>query len=247
MNTLNQTKPHWQIKQLIGLHVLVGILLVSFFWSPTRSLWLAIDEVTFFYLNGWIESNTTSQWFWAIMNVRVVDVFVGLLMFTPFCLRGWIFENGQRLPRFIQFLSLLLIYLVLQDLIENIPQFDRISPSVTLSPAHLLTEILPQIPAKDSSHHSYPGDHASILILWGYFIIANSNRNYKWLVIPFVVMFTLPRLVGGAHWLSDVTNGSLMQVLIVIAWCQYSPLGQLIYKLLNTPLNWVKNKISRTT
>ncbi len=46
---------------------------------------------------------------------------------------------------------------------------------------------------------------------WPYLV-----RQARWMVATSVVVFSLPRLMSGAHWLSDITVGSLSVGLITV-------------------------------
>jgi membrane-associated phospholipid phosphatase len=90
----------------------------------------------------------------------------------------------------------------------------RLSPSLVLEPVYKLTELVPWITAKDASSRSFPGDHATVLLLFSVFMHVFCGKSYKLLYL-LVVIFTLPRLVSGAHWLTDVLIGGGATVLIV--------------------------------
>ena len=76
---------------------------------------------------------------------------------------------------------------------------------------------------KDASGRSFPGDHASVLLLWAIFLSPFARGWRRWLVWGLTLLFILPRLVSGAHWLSDVLVGGLFLSLIAIGWGLYTP------------------------
>ena len=101
------------------------------------------------------------------------------------------------------------------------------SPSLVLSPANRLSELAPHIPAKDGTSNSFPGDHGTIVLCWlGLFILSSRRPLAIGAVALLSVLFMLPRLVAGAHWLSDNLVGSLSITILTLSWCYCTPLLQ---------------------
>jgi membrane-associated phospholipid phosphatase len=48
-----------------------------------------------------------------------------------------------------------------------------------------------------------------------------------------VIFFSLPRLIAGAHWLSDILVGGVSIALIALAFGLYTPLLNRVNKVLN--------------
>jgi membrane-associated phospholipid phosphatase len=90
----------------------------------------------------------------------------------------------------------------------------RHSPSLVLQPAYRLSELVPEINPKDSSKHSFPGDHALVLFMVSICIWFFAGRERGMLAIGISSLEVFPRLVGGAHWLTDILVGALSTALI---------------------------------
>ena len=102
--------------------------------------------------------------------------------------------------------------------------FLRESPSVVLSDTIRLSEAIPWLKIKDSSHWSFPGDHAFIVLQWAAFIAFFCGRRYGIAAYISSLFFILPRLIAGAHWISDTIAGSFALTCIFMAWATATPL-----------------------
>ncbi|WP_121333874.1 phosphatase PAP2 family protein, partial [Pseudomonas aeruginosa] len=79
---------------------------------------------------------------------------------------------------------------------------------------------------KDRSKRSFPGDHASVLLVWALFMSLFARRAGQFLLIwTLAVLFMMPRLVAGAHWGQDDYIGGLQMALLALAWGCYTPLA----------------------
>ncbi|SPO58689.1 Phosphoesterase PA-phosphatase-like protein (fragment) [Pseudomonas inefficax] len=79
---------------------------------------------------------------------------------------------------------------------------------------------------KDRSSKSFPGDHASVLLVWALFMSVFSRRLVQYLVVwGLAVLFMLPRLVAGAHWGQDDYIGGLLMAVLALGWSCYTPLA----------------------
>jgi membrane-associated phospholipid phosphatase len=105
--------------------------------------------------------------------------------------------------------------------------WQRASPSLTIDGAVRLTKMFPDWQAhwylKDSSNQCFPGDHASVLLLWAMLLSLHARGRRLLLIWLLTAVFMLPRLVSGAHWASDDFVGGLFVSLIAFGWGFYSP------------------------
>jgi membrane-associated phospholipid phosphatase len=77
---------------------------------------------------------------------------------------------------------------------------------------------------KDRSSQSFPGDHASVLLIWGMFMTVFAKRIGQVLVIwGLALLFMMPRLVAGAHWGQDDYIGGVLLALLALGWGYYTP------------------------
>jgi membrane-associated phospholipid phosphatase len=231
----------WRLKSLIRFHLFAAALILSWLWPVTRAWWDQLDEVTFELLNGSLRLGEGWQFFWALANHRTVDLVSGGAW--GLIVIWWLW--GQ--PRDIQnkrcaalgglAMTLMVIPFTAHIIIKFVMNFQRYSPSLVIDGALRLNELVPSFETKDISIYSFPGDHAFILFAVGLFFWILGPRKITvaaWIV---AVLFMLPRLVGGAHWLTDNIIGGLAPAAIAASWQLSTPLG---YRLMNLCLPLVR-------
>jgi len=103
------------------------------------------------------------------------------------------------------------------------------SPSVVLEGAQSMTKFFPNLPEildlKDSSNQSFPGDHASVLLIWAVFMTLFSRTiGQRAIIWGLAFLFMMPRLVAGAHWGQDDYIGGVAMASLAIGWGYYTPL-----------------------
>jgi membrane-associated phospholipid phosphatase len=212
-------------------HATAIALLASLFLLPSREVWQSIDTASFEFLNSSILGHPLQQAFWAISNIKITDVYGASFLLGLFLLYIFEAEGQERKKRIAQLIYTLVWFeigiLFAKQCITPICEYLRLSrhsPTVMLKASLMLSEVAPWAKIKDSSYFCFPADHACIIFQWCSFlwIFTGWKRGLTafFLSIPFV----LPRLISGAHWLSDLLVGSMSIVLIVLSYALYSPL-----------------------
>lgn len=93
---------------------------------------------------------------------------------------------------------------------QKILHFNRNSPSVIFHESIKLSVVLNNLNIKDYSNNSFPAGHALILIYWALFINLQQCKLIKIVSWFLVILFVLPRIVTGAHWVSDTIFSLLL-------------------------------------
>lgn len=220
----------WRIRPLLICHVAALLLLASWLWAPSRALWDQFDLQLFALLNDPVHSAGLWAHIWAIGSMRPVDLGVGLLMLAVMLKADLVFSGAQVRKALYAFLVTLIVMLLFRvgfaDLVK-LMDWQRPSPSLVVEGAARLTELFPtweeRWDMKDSASRSFPGDHASVLLIWAMFM-SFFARNWRLLLVwSMAVIFMLPRLVAGAHWGSDALVGGLLLALLGLAWACFTP------------------------
>jgi len=86
---------------------------------------------------------------------------------------------------------------------QKILQINRDSPSVVVDGAIKLSSVLNNSNLKDYSNNSFPAGHALVLIYWALFINLYAPRKITMLAVLVSILLIMPRMITGAHWLSD--------------------------------------------
>ena len=220
-------RPIWRPWPLFLSHLGALLLLGSWLLPRTRAGWDKADAAVFHYLNGTLDSGPLWHGFWAILNWRPFDLVAGLLIL--FFLLWWLREGGRRCLRervatFLLFALLLVATNVVFQVILQLLEYRRISPSGVFESAIRLSHVVTWIHPKDYSGLSFPSDHAFVLISSVVFFWFHGGPRLGLVVGITLVPFVLPRLVGGGHWLTDTLVGATFMSLISLSWWFTTPL-----------------------
>jgi len=243
----------WRGRGLIACNLAALLVLASWRWPHARQLWDGVDAAAFQLLNAPLAGNTAWAQLWGVCNMRLVDLGVGLIMLAILIKGNFIFPAAQvrrALYAFVAVLALLLLIRVgpLNELVKAM-HWQRSSPSLTVDGAVRLTALFPDWVRdwhlKDSSGRSFPGDHASILLLWAVFLSFAARGWRRWLVWALALLFMLPRLVSGAHWLSDVLVGGVFLALLAVGWGFYTPYAAMASSLIERVASPLTQRLAR--
>lgn len=222
----------WRLRPWLLCHLIAIALLVSWRWPATRELWDALDLAVFQLLNTPVHEAGLWAQVWGIASMRPVDLGVGVLMLAVMLKSGLVLRAEQVRLALFAFVTLLVVMLLIRvgfaDLVRLLG-WQRPSASLVVEGAARLTELFPEWEArwdmKDSASRSFPGDHASVLLLWALFL-SGAARGWRLLLVwSLAILFIMPRVVAGAHWASDALVGGVLLSLLGLAWGGYTPLA----------------------
>lgn len=220
----------WRPLPLLLGHLAAALLLASFIWPTGHELWRSLDQALFFQLNGSLADGGSWARFWAWANVRAADSVAALIILASLTFTGLGLQRRQLQPALIGFVLLMvLMFLVRRSLHEwALAQgLSGQSPSLVLQPAYMLSELAPDIPTKDRSGRSFPGDHAAVLLCWvGMLALNLRHKVFALIPLGLALLLMLPRVVGGAHWASDNLVGGTFTALVTLSWAFCTPLLQ---------------------
>lgn len=219
-----QSFPRIQWCALLICLTFAALLYGSWAWvSETRLLWDKVDAWVFFTLNGSLHHFPKTQLFWGIASTRLSDVISAGLMLGLFTH----FVCTQPLPlakeRLAVFGLVIILLIVAGALTEELIEVKRASASLILAPVYRLSELISWLPVKDSSQQSFPGDHAMVLLIVTHTLWHFGGRKYGGIMSIIMLIFILPRLVAGAHWMTDVLVGSAFVSLVTVGLAIYTP------------------------
>lgn len=217
---------------LILLFNLLGIaLFFSWYLSENHGFWQSIDSAIFFFFNQKIGTSPAFLNLVAITNNRAFDscslLAMGLL-YLSFFLR----ENPAGRRRLLIIGLVMLLTAVVLNQFGHILPVKRASPTLTFSDINRVSK-LSGLPTKDASSDSFPGDHGIMLIIFACFMLRYFTRRAFLLALAIVVVFSLPRIMIGAHWFTDIAVGSLSVVLVGLSWWLLTPASDWLIATLN--------------
>lgn len=211
----------------ILLFNLLGLALVLSWQSPHLLAWQHLDDIVFFITNDWLhDANTLWVTIVAATNHRVFDAvsFVALLLIFVWAIRRDP-EFRHRLLRWGAIgITMLLTAGILSQAVRYAIPYNHPSPTLVHEDVNLITQLV-DFSTKDASSRSFPGDHGLMLMLFTAFLWRFAGRIVGLVSAAFAVLLSLPRILGGAHWFSDIFMGALAICLVVLPWVLCTPLA----------------------
>jgi membrane-associated phospholipid phosphatase len=209
MQYLDYQRPSkWKSSQLTKHTLLVALAVFIWFLPLTHNLCVQIDTKAFHALNGSLQFSHLWQLLWGYLNhpnenwlnvvlmagINIIGVFSLPPSRRPAALAGilyfWLFFQ----------LALTTTHVIFSDWLS----VGRESPSLVLTPSVVLSDALNMPHLKVYSENSFPAGHTLVLFFWASFSVLYCKPWVRKIIYAMVIMFTLPRLFSGAHWLSDV-------------------------------------------
>lgn len=215
-------------KPLLFSFTIILLLWASFLSPWTMPLWNLIDTATFKILNSMLDGSRLLQYFWALINHKRMDLVEDLIFLLFFIWGIYVAPKALCWKRTFQFffsilLTAAVIFFINRGLFETTFFIPRESPSLVVTPCVRITQEVSWKGIKDETIASFPGDHATTLLLFGLLYSAFVPRRLSTTAWVYITLRTLPRLVVGAHWLSDIAVGSLSIALFFSACFLYTP------------------------
>ena len=214
-------------------------------YTPQDSLWKKMDQETFLALNGTMKNNPVAQVLWGVTNHRAFDLFAAAWMVLLFIIYFIFNPRNENRVALVQFGLYMTVTLLLVSLISELTiHFQRLSPSETeglRERAVMLPDSTELITwkVKIGSNNSFPGDHATVLMFISSYIIWRLRSWYGWAAAFGMIVFALPRLAGGGHWLSDILAGSLFFYLFFFPLFMFEPFRNQMLVCLHKPADWI--------
>lgn len=226
---------------LLFLCNFIGLLIFLSWYLPIQhGFWLSIDTHIFYFFNQHILPNNVFATFVAYINNRSFDLVILLAM-------GLLYYNTFRKKEYMGKRHLIIVGLVMvicavliNQIGQNIP-IERPSPTLHFQGAHRVG-VVTGIPTKDASGDSFPGDHGLMLLIFCSFILRYLSFRSFLCALLITIIFSLPRVMAGAHWASDILVGSVSLTLITTSWLLITPLSDIIIRWLEKHLPFKKEK-----
>lgn len=234
MNKTLSIQATWRWPAFLVLHAVAFALLLSWIPEAGRSAWRQAGSSLFLALHGTLGSYPLWDAWWALCSTRLWDALSGLLMLALIIHSGFVFKQQPRraLLHLLTLLAVLLVFRVVFSKLVGHFHWQHQSPGLVFTDVFRLSEAFPDLEhwfeVKDRSSRSFPGDHASVLLLWGVFMSCFC-RGWKFILCwSFALFCIVPRLLAGAHWLDDVAVGGVFLATLAFAWGYCTPLGDVL-------------------
>ncbi|MBS0627024.1 MAG: phosphatase PAP2 family protein [Verrucomicrobia bacterium] len=233
-------------KILLFIHILVSILISSLFYSISKGNPITLDKKCFQLLNSWIQNSSFWQTFWAMANHRMADWVTDACFLLFFY---WIVKASPKTEQirkaaeclFFLLYSAIIILLTNELLFRGLLHIHRNSPTLVIDSFVNLSEKVTWLKVKFKSPKSFPGDHATLYLLFiaSFLYLARKNIKITVTAILYGIFLCLPRLIAGAHWVTDILVGSGSIVIIFFSWAFCTPLASICIQKIENILRLV--------
>ncbi|CAM6381282.1 Lipid A 1-diphosphate synthase [Citrobacter sedlakii] len=199
-------------------------LFMSWYLPAQHGIWSTADSSIFHFFNQKLVESRAFLWLVALTNNRAFDG-CSLLAMGCLMLSFWLKETPAGRRRIVMTgLVMLLTAVILNQLGQALLPVKRASPTLSFEHIYRVSELL-HIPTKDASRDSFPGDHGMMLLIFAAFMLRYFGKTAGAIGLLIALVFAFPRVMIGAHWLTDIVVGSLTVVLIGLPWCLMTPLS----------------------
>jgi len=234
---------NWNLKKLLIPPAIMLTVLLSWLSPLFRPYWDALDAKTFSLLNPWVQTNPFWQHFWAFASTRTMDWIHDGIMFCFFFIGVRKAVLAHRRKKIAECIFAVLCIALTICLVNGIlfPEFihlPRKSPTMIDKTAFRLSSVIDWAGVKDHSRKSFPGDHATMAVLFVSFIYHLMGWRLGLMATLYGIFFCLPRLILGAHWLTDVAIGSAFIGITMSSLFMGSPL----YYYIVSGIEWLIKK-----
>ncbi|CNH67220.1 undecaprenyl pyrophosphate phosphatase [Yersinia aldovae] len=219
---------------ILLLNMLGIVLFLSWYIPVNHGFWFKIDSAIFFYFNQHLLSSPTFLHLVAITNNRAFDV-ISLICMGLLYLCFYIKETPVGRRRLIVIGFVMLLTAVILNQLGHMLPVSHPSPTLTFDNINRVSE-LTGIPTKDASSDSFPGDHGMMLMIFACFMLRYFSCGAFAIALLIAAIFSIPRVMIGAHWFTDIAVGSLSVVLVGISWVLLTPLSDKIINVIDQRL-----------
>ncbi|HDS9358826.1 TPA: phosphatase PAP2 family protein [Enterobacter chengduensis] len=231
---------------ILLLNALGLAIFFSWYLPVNHGFWFPLDSGLFHFFNQELVKSRAFLWLVAITNNRAFDA-ISLLAMGCLMLSFWLKEDKSgRRHILIMGLVMLLTAVIINQLAQHLMPVKRASPTLYFTDIYRVSELL-HIPTKDASKDSFPGDHGMMLLIFSAFMLRYFGKKAFGIALIIVVVFIFPRVMIGAHWLTDIVVGSLTAVLIGLPWCLMTPLTDRLIAIFDRYLPGNSNKIKKNS
>lgn len=223
---------------VFALTILGALLFMSWLIPAQSGFWYQVDAGVFFYFNHLLGESVAFRYLVAFTNLRPFDAVAFLFMLGIFY--QYYRRQDRAGKRWMVCIGLtMLVTAVIAKQFDMAMDFSRPSPTKFFSlqgvPVLRVSE-LTGWPAKDWSSMSFPGDHGMMLMIFSFFMLRYFGRKAFFWSALVVVVFSLPRIMAGAHWLTDVVVGAGSISCVVLSWMLLTPASDRVISWFNRHL-----------
>lgn len=220
---------------LLGVCNILGLVLFGTWYATEyQGFWFEIDKTIFYFFNRLLPAHENFLYLVAFVNLRLFDLVpfaIMLLIYYGYYRRAnvegkrWLFCIGVAM----------LVSAVIMKQFDRMLPIDRASASLYFDGLYHNVNFVSQLsgwPAKDRAGASFPGDHGMMLLIFAAYMWKYIGRAAFYKSLAVFVIFSLPRVMSGAHWFTDIAAGSVSFALVILSWLLLTPAADIFIERL---------------
>lgn len=219
----------WKLKQLLLCHIIGALLMATLFWPVTKVYWDMLDVAFFKLINSTLRDRPFWQVFWAMANHKLADWIEDLCILGFFIAYVRTAHKSLKKRKISELIFCIvyiaaILYFINRVLFRENLDIPRLSPTLVVDDSVRLSQHIDWMKIKDDSSKSFPGDHGTTALLFAASFSYLAGWRLGVLATLYGAFLCMPRLITGAHWLSDVLVGSGTITLVFLSWAFCTPL-----------------------
>lgn len=222
------------LMKIVLLNILGIVLFCSWYLPENHGFWFQLDKGVFYFFNDLLPQSKIFTYFVAFVNLRAFDSVAFIFMLLIFYRYYRKCDAQGKRKMFCMGIAMLVSAVIAKQFDMEIP-VERPSPTKFFTDVNLVSQ-LSGWHTKDSAGDSFPGDHGMMLLIFSTYMLKYVGRKAFGQCFAVFVLFSLPRIMGGAHWLTDIVVGSVSIVLVVLSWLLLTPASDRF-------ISWLEQKV----
>ncbi|PWM79839.1 MAG: hypothetical protein DBY32_02995 [Phascolarctobacterium sp.] len=219
---------------IIILNIMGAALFLSWYLPESHGFWFEIDKSIFYFFNNLLVKNKAFMYLIGVTNMRVFDSVAFLCMVLVFYYLYRKQDAAGRRRIFCIGLTMIITAVLTKYFMMKLPVV-RSSPAMFFDNVNLVS-VLTGLPAKDRAGDCFPGDHAVMLLIFCAYTLKYFSKKIFAIAVLIFVVFSMPRIMGGAHWFTDIAVGSVASALIILSWILLTPFADKVIGFLEKRL-----------
>ncbi len=200
----------------IGLFLILSALLPG-----SKELWAEIDMKFFYLTNSWLAYDSIGA-FVSLLNSRLGD-WISHLAFSAILVSS----IPRRKEAFYSLIGMVVFAILTQFLVnyclfKAALNFLKDSPSLHADFFINIEKLFPFPNNHSTTVRSFPGDHSTTVFICSAWTLMAAGKRVLSPILTLAIFFSLPRIMAGAHGLSDVIGGAFGITLILLPLIVYS-------------------------
>jgi len=217
----------WHIKKIMLYFASAMLLFLSWYFPPFNKIWQVIDMHGFYLLNGTMAIGKPWQQFFGFLNSHTGDLVLILFLAVLSLIPGVVFEKIYYKRLLLTLFGLIVfVYLTKWVFIQGLA-LHRLSPSMVFPTPYVIPKMTPNlVDVRFYGTNVFPSDHGIVIFSWLLFVFCYGRKLFKPIAFILAALLLMPRLMVGAHWITDEWVGGFAGALIYVAIFCFTPLSK---------------------